>query len=266
MKTGHPDTINPQDLDLYALDALPAHEAKAVEAELAAAAPADRASMLAYIADTREVIADLVAFADLDTTPPAHLRQRILDRAASAPTGPDTSTRANVINLNHTRRRRRTGPITALTVAAAVALLAGGVVIGRVTHESGTGDLPLASPPAGSMPNHAKSLLAADDLAVVRGQIAGTGTATVLASKSADMAVISMTDLPEPAVGRAYQLWLMGDHQPIPAGTMEAGQVGPSPSAKLDGIRDSKQIGITEEPAGGSPLPTGPVLLALDIQ
>lgn len=266
MKTGHPDTINPQDLDLYALDALPEREAKAVEADLAGAAPADQASMLAYIADTREVMADLVAFADLDTGPPAHRPQRILDTAASSPTGPGTSTRTNVIDLDHTRRGRRTGAMTALTVAAAaVALLAGGVVIGRVSHDSGTGDLPLASPTAGSVPSHATSLLAADDLAVVRGQIAGTGTATVLASKSADMAVISMTDLPEPAVGRAYQLWLMGDHEPIPAGTMEAGQVGPSPSAKLDNIRDSEQIGITEEPAGGSPAPTGPVLLTLDI-
>lgn len=40
------------------------------------------------------------------------------------------------------------------------------------------------------MPSHARSLLAADDLAVVRGQIAETGTATVLASKSANIAVI----------------------------------------------------------------------------
>lgn len=266
MKTGHPDTINPQDLDLYALDALPEREAKAVEADLAAAAPADQASMLAYIADTREVMAGLVAFADLDTAPPAHLRQRILDTAASSPTGVGTSTRTNVIDLDHTHRGRRTGPMTALTVAAAaVALLAGGVVIGRVTNDPATGNLPPSSPTAGSMPSHARSLLAADDLAVVRGQIAETGTATVLASKSANIAVISMTDLPQPAAGRSYQLWLMGDHQPIPAGTMEAGQVGPSPSAKLDNIRDSEQIGITEEPAGGSPAPTGPVLLTLDI-
>lgn len=41
--------------------------------------------------------------------------------------------------------------------------------------------------------------------------------------------------------------------------------MGPSPSAQIDGIRDSAQIGITEEPAGGSPAPTGQILLALDL-
>ncbi|MGN0100320.1 MAG: anti-sigma factor domain-containing protein [Dietzia sp.] len=278
-----PDSVRPEDLDLYALDALPEDEADAVEAALVSAAPEDRSSMLAHIASTREVVSGLVADAGLDTAPPPHLRDRILDLVAadtpSGPTGPvgspgrdgsgdDARGGADVIDLSRERERRRPGPLTFLAVAAAaVALLVGGVTIGRITDGSGSGggELPVASPPAGSMPGKVTSLLAADDLAVVRGQVAGTGTATVLASKTADMAVISMTDLPEPAEGRAYQLWLMGDHEPISAGTMEAGQVGPSPSAQIDGIRNSEQIGITEEPAGGSPAPTGQVLLALDI-
>lgn len=279
----NPDSVRPEDLDLYALDALPEPEADAVEAALVDASPEERSSMLAHIASTREVMAGLVADAGLDTAPPAHLRERFLEMAAastpSGPTGPvgpggrrgserDPAGGADVIDLSRERERRRPGPLTFLAVAAAaVVLLVGGVTIGRLTDGSGTDDnLPTAAPPAGTMPGQVTSLLAADDLAVVRGQVAGTGTATVLASKSEDMAVISMTDLPEPAAGRAYQLWLMGDHEPISAGTMESGQVGPSPSAQIDGIRNSEQIGITEEPAGGSPAPTGQVLLALDIQ
>ena len=46
---------------------------------------------------------------------------------------------------------------------------------------------------------------------------------------------------------------------------MEAGQVGPSPAAMISDIRGSAQIGITNEPAGGSPAPTGDVLAALDL-
>lgn len=277
-----PDSVRPEDLDLYALDALPEHEADAVEAALVDAAPEDRTSMLAHIASTREVMAGLVADAGLDTAPPAHLRERILELAAtsspSGPTGPvgpgdrrgsgrDADGGADVIDLSRERERRRPGLLTFLAVAAAaVVLLVGGVMIGRLTDGTGSENLPTAAPPSGTMPPQVTSLLAAEDLAVVRGQVGGTGTATVLASKSADMAVISMTDLPAPPEGRAYQLWLMGDHEPISAGTMESGEVGPSPSARIDGIRDSEQIGITEEPAGGSPAPTGQVLLALDLQ
>lgn len=284
-----PDSAHPADLDLYALDALTADEAEAVEHALVSAGSDDRSSMLAHIRSTREAAADLVADADLDVAPPPALRGRILELAAAekqsrsaadeppstdgADAGPpadETPGGAAVVDLSRERERRRPGPMTFLAVAAAaVVLVVGGVTIGRITDGAGSEDnLPVAAPSAPSapsMPGEVTSMLAAEDLAVVRGSIAETGTATVLASKSVDMAVLSMTDLPEPSEGRAYQLWLMGDHDPISAGTMEAGQVGPSPSAQIDGIRDSAQIGITEEPAGGSPAPTGQILLALDL-
>lgn len=280
-----PDTVHPEDLDLYALDALPPEEAEAVEHGLVAAGTDQRRSMLAHIRSSRELAADLVADADLDVAPPPALRNRVLDLVAAekARTSPaaDAPVEASdgddaeqdrpgggaaVVDLSSARARRRTGTMTFLAAAAAVALLAAGVAIGRLTDGTDPQqNLPVAAPPAASMPGRVTSLLAAEDLEIARGPVGGTGNATVLASKDADMAVISMTDLPEPAEGRAYQLWLMGDHDPISAGTMEAGQVGPSPSAQIDGIRDSAQIGITEEPAGGSPAPTGQVLLALDI-
>ncbi|MFN3602287.1 MAG: anti-sigma factor domain-containing protein [Dietzia sp.] len=273
---GSPDTVHPEDLDLYALDALDEQETEAVEQALVASDPDQRRSMLAHIRSTREVAADLVADADLDVPPPPALRTRVLDLVAAEAgpgTGDDTtgapdSGGAAVVDLSRMRERRRPGTWTFVaTAAAAIVLVAAGVTIGRLTGGVGPEDnLPVAAPPAATMPDEVTSLLTAPDLEVARGQVGGTGSATVLASRSADMAVISMTGIPEPAEGRAYQLWLMGpDHDPIPAGTMESGQVGPSPSAELSGIRNSAQIGITEEPAGGSPAPTGEVLLALDL-
>ena len=275
------DTVRPEDLDLYALDALPEDESEEIERALVDADDAQRASMLAHIRSTRELAAGLVAEANLDVPPPPTLRTRVLEQAAAdrprpsrATEGPDAGSPdpdhgggGDVVDLSSARSRRRPRSWMFLaTVAAAVALLAAGVAIGRLTDGTESGaNLPVAAPPAG-MPERVSSLLTAPDLEVAQGAVAGTGSATVLASKDADMAVISMTGLPEPAEGRAYQLWLMGpNHPPIPAGTMEAGQVGPSPSAQLDGIRDSAQIGITEEPAGGSPAPTGQVLLQLDL-
>lgn len=72
-----------------------------------------------------------------------------------------------------------------------------------------------------------------------------------------------MTDLPT-RCGRPQQLWLMGASPADSCRDDGSRSSGPVPSAKLDNIRDSEQIGITEEPAGGS-APTGPVLLTLDI-
>ena len=292
MSPGHHDHplglggVQPEDLDLYALHALPADETEAVEDVLVSAPAEDRASMLAHIASTREVAADMVADADLDVAPPPALRARILEQAAALRPADATTDRsprtgaadetsagtsrggADVTDLSRARENRRPRRWTVIgAAAAAVVLLAGGVLIGRMTDGASPQDtLPSAAPPAATMPEEVRSMLSADDLEISRGQIDGAGSATVLASRSADMAVVSMNGLPEPSEGRAYQLWLMGDdHDPIPAGTMEAGQVGSAPAAKIEGIGDSAQIGLTEEPAGGSPAPTGDVLLAVDL-
>ena len=286
----HPETaggIDPADLDLYALDALPPREAEALEEALVNAPEEQRASMFAHIASTQEVAADMVAVAGLDTAPPPALRARVLDEVAArarrdrvggprdddddATGDPVSGDRSggggSVTDLSAMRARRRPRMWTVIgAAAAAILLVAAGVGIGRITDGSAPEDnLPVAAPPSGAMPEDVTMLLASDDLEITRGQVAGDGLATVLASRSADMAVISMTGLPDPAEGRAYQLWLMGDHAPIPAGTMESGEVGPSPAAQIEGIRGSEQIGLTEEPAGGSPAPTGEVLLALNL-
>lgn len=278
---GTPGGIDPADLDLYALHALPEQDADLVEQAIVRAPAEQRESMLGHIASTREVAAGLAADAGLDTAPPPHLRAAILRTAAQTSVGDRGSAAghsetdsgdaspggAAVVDLSRARENRRPRMWTVVSsAAAAIVLVAAGVTIGRITDGASPEDsVPVASPATGSMPGEVTSLLASEDLEIARGQVGTSGLATVLASRSADMAVISMTGIPEPVEGRAYQLWLMGDHDPISAGTMEAGQVGPAPSAQIDGIRGSEQIGITEEPAGGSPAPTGQVLLAIDL-
>lgn len=280
----HPESagaVHPEDLDLYAIDSLPAPERDAVDRALDSADATQRESMLAHIASTREVASDLVAHAGLDVAPPPALRARILELAAAQqqqqPEQPEqeheqqSTDLATVSDLDSARARRQAehrprGRTAIFAAAAAVVLLAGGVALGRLTGGTGVEEPPTASPPAASMPAQVSALLAAPDLEMTRGEVSGAGSATVLASRSADIAVITMADLPDPGQGRAYQLWLMGpDHDPIPSGTMESGQVSPSATAQLRGIGDSAQIGLTDEPAGGSPAPTGDVLLAIDL-
>lgn len=70
------------------------------------------------------------------------------------------------------------------------------------------------------------------------------------------------SNLPAASAGRTYQLWLIRDKGPVTAGTFNGGAEMPflqfSSKQLLSGI---KGLTVTEEPAGGSPLPTGQKIL-----
>lgn len=71
-----------------------------------------------------------------------------------------------------------------------------------------------------------------------------------------------MDPLPE---GRTYQLWLIDTEGPVSAGTFEPDEGGAA-RVLLDGeIRPGLTLGLTMEPSGGSPAPTGDILLAQEI-
>jgi anti-sigma-K factor RskA len=69
-------------------------------------------------------------------------------------------------------------------------------------------------------------------------------------------------NLPAPPAGRTYQLWLVTPTSKISAGTFtpRAGQAVVRATYAL--ARDSLQaVAVTEEPAGGVPQPTGPMVI-----
>ncbi len=70
-------------------------------------------------------------------------------------------------------------------------------------------------------------------------------------------------DLPAPPEGRTYQLWVIVDGTPMSVGTFG---VDPSGNARLDSeplpaFEGAVAVAVTEEPAGGVPQPTGPMVL-----
>lgn len=72
-------------------------------------------------------------------------------------------------------------------------------------------------------------------------------------------------NLPTPAAGRTYQLWLITrDGQRISAGTFAPNPAGSAVvSAQYPLASDALQaIAVTEEPAGGVPQPTGDIVIA----
>jgi anti-sigma-K factor RskA len=62
-----------------------------------------------------------------------------------------------------------------------------------------------------------------------------------------------------------YQLWLIDESGPVPAGTFVPDSDGTA-AVLLEGKAAPGQVvGITVEPSGGSPAPTGEVLFLADL-
>jgi anti-sigma-K factor RskA len=89
-------------------------------------------------------------------------------------------------------------------------------------------------------------------------------TATVMASRKANQLVLVSKGMAELRKGRTYQLWLIGKDGPTSAGTFEPSGGRHDPLI-INGIGDADKLGITEEPDGGSPQPTTPVLMLVDL-
>jgi len=70
-------------------------------------------------------------------------------------------------------------------------------------------------------------------------------------------------NLPQPAAGKTYQVWLVTDNAKISAGTFQPDASGHAMlRAKYALNRDSlRAVAVTEEPEGGMPAPTGPMVI-----
>lgn len=76
-------------------------------------------------------------------------------------------------------------------------------------------------------------------------------------------ALVVAQGLPTPRPGRVYELWGIGAAGPVPMGTYSVTPGGPTTWVVDPAIsaRDFTAFGVTEEPVGGSPAPTPPILL-----
>jgi anti-sigma-K factor RskA len=86
----------------------------------------------------------------------------------------------------------------------------------------------------------------------------------VLPPEGAPTGLLVVTGLAPLAPNRTYQLWLLQpDQSPVSAGLFGVNQQGEAVlSVRIPEARVIAGFGITEEPAGGSPAPTEPILLA----
>ncbi|KFZ77944.1 hypothetical protein ED92_33055 [Amycolatopsis sp. MJM2582] len=223
----------------YALDAVPAEEAAAFERHLRGCPACGQ-----EVRELRETAARLGR--GLATAPPPSLREATLTRVA------------------HTRQwppslARRSGVVkTRVALWGAAAAAVGALVFGLVTTTTDPG-----ADPAQQQLASVNAVLTAPDASTVKG--AERGTTTVVTSRSQGKIVVLPGELPPLAAGKAYQVWLIGA-----SGVHSAGLLAPDGPhrtqpvlAELPGGID--RVGITAEPAGGSPAPTVPAVVMVNL-
>ncbi|MFB9924141.1 anti-sigma factor domain-containing protein [Amycolatopsis halotolerans] len=148
-------------------------------------------------------------------------------------------------------RSRRTRIAVALFAAAAAV---GGIVAGVALSEHPAPTAPVA---AGSA-----DVRQAPDANTFTSRGAG-GTLTATVSRSLGKVSVALDGMPSLDARHAYQVWLIGPGGAHSAGLLRPGS-GPAP---LVGALppDTDRIGVTVEPAGGSPRPTTAGVARLDL-
>ena len=220
----------------YALHAVSDAERADIDRRVAAA-PSRIAEVFAdEVRAVRETMA--VVSSSTIAEPPAHLRAAVLD-------------------VTHTRPFAAKRPVrwrTTLLVSVAAAIVAGLTALGvQVLLKPST------------TPSLAQQVLAAPDVRTVSAPLA-SGNATVMYSHDRNAGVLVMNNVPPPAPGTVYQMWLIGANGPASAGTMGPAAVTPSTTATLANIGSSTALAFTVEPGTGSPQPTSKILAELSLR
>lgn len=105
------------------------------------------------------------------------------------------------------------------------------------------------------------AILGAPDVVVRSSPMRGGGTVTVASSASHHAAVVTVGATAAPA--GSFQLWAIHGTTPTDAGVMPAGAA--AEVMVVDGLPGSDALGVTLEPAGGSPTPTQPLVARISL-
>jgi anti-sigma-K factor RskA len=236
----------------YVVDALDDDERQAFETHL----PGCR-DCQAEVASLREAAALMADDAAL--TPPPSLRASVLAGISTVrplppevPESPVEAPASAVVVPLHRRRRFRAATLAA--AAAVLAIIGVGAVVQPWQDQN---------PPVASI-SPADRVLAADDATHASINFDDGSKATVVRSLSEGKAVLVTRDMAAPPSGKTYEVWFQ-DHtgHMVPAGLMT------SPGDNkvlLDGdATKATGVGITVEPAGGSPQPTSNPIALLEL-
>jgi len=225
----------------YALDALTGDERAEFEKHL------DRCPSCAEeVRGLRETAARLALATAV--TPPPGMRQKVLAAAALTRQLPPTG-RSPLPRARGSRRRS----LSRAGITAGILALAAAVVFLLVTQLSTSHQLQQAR-----QDNRAiAAVLAAPDARIESLPATAGGTVTAIMSLRQEEAVVTTSDLPALPGTRVYQLWVMTSSGAAKsAGLLAFTSSGSSTPVLADGVLPGDRLGITVEPAGGTPKPT----------
>lgn len=109
------------------------------------------------------------------------------------------------------------------------------------------------------------AVLTARDAAIMRAPVDIGGTATIVMSARDHALVFAAKGLPVLPPTRRYELWLMSPGGDKPAGMLPSPRHGMTGPVLASGLRTGDRLGLTIEPAGGSPHPTTATILLLTL-
>ncbi|MFD9302074.1 anti-sigma factor domain-containing protein [Streptomyces sp. NPDC060048] len=233
----------------YVLDALGPGERDAFRAHLTRCEPCSQD--VAGFSATAGKLAVAVALA-----PPPHIKAAVLGRIENVRRlPPRIGTRRAAGFLG--RLPRKAG---AFAVAAS---LAGAAVFGGAAlWQAGQTDRARQDARQAVARNQElRAVVTAPDARTVHGRTSGGAAATVIASPGRDRAVFLTDRLPPAGEGRTYQLWLADRGTMRPAGFL----AGDGAAVLNGGLGTATAVGLTLEPAGGSPRPTTSPLVLLTL-
>jgi anti-sigma-K factor RskA len=199
--------------------------------------------------------------------PPASLRDSALEAAANTRQLPPVTVRdAQPLPGRHPARwgrlsrpgRPRWPSVLAAGLAAAAAVVA--VAFGMTSYTRMQQGLDSDQ----GRDHTVAAVLSSADARMVRGDVTTGGTATVVMSHRMGMLVFTAADLQALPATKSYELWLIG-----PSGRRSAGMLAGSGQARMvgpvvvSGVSAGDRVGLTVEPAAGSPQPTSRLILLL---
>ena len=227
--------------------------------------PEFKANLMALISATPQLGSEQASHAKTDAavTPLVAVPPLLPVAADAVPTNEDQASireiAAGTTRSAEKRARARwyRRPVTMLVAAAAaVALFAGGTVVGQQFTDATYQD-------AMTQAANLAELTAAPDVERSESPVSGGGTATLVWSESLQRSAMMFDALPELTGDRVYQLWYIGEAGAVGAGTFTASSE--QDWRILEGsIGEASAVGMTVEPKGGSEQPTTTPIVVIE--
>lgn len=235
----------------YVVDALDDDERRLFEQHLPGCADCQR-----EVASLREAAALMAD--DSALTPPPSLRDSVLSGISTIrPLPPETATAevedaASVVVTMGSHRRFRLATLAA--AAAVLAVIGAGVVLQPWQDDDNPSQIV----------TEADRVLAARDAKHYELSFTDGSSATVVRSVSRGRAVLVTDDMAAPPKGKVFELWLQDSSgKMLPAGLMS--RPGDNKVLLRGDASQATGVGITVEPAGGSPEPTSEPIALFDL-